>query len=176
MLKWLNKLHRAEMTFLPAIHGVPGQQLTPGGDRAVAVCHLWAIFSMHQGGERWCCLLSMTGIVWIIYNERKDSWGERMERLVQFYRHWSCREKEQTDLQYKWQCCKCERKTIFQCHFHKLKELSIHIMHKWMHMLVSQKFKMVPRFLCFLLSSPPSGSCALWAFANFFSWRKVSVY
>lgn len=43
MLKWLNKLHRRKMTFLHTIHGVPGQQPTPGGDRAVAVCHPWAI-------------------------------------------------------------------------------------------------------------------------------------
>lgn len=42
-LKWLNKLHRAKMTFLPAIRRVPGQQPTPGGDRAVAVYHPWAI-------------------------------------------------------------------------------------------------------------------------------------
>lgn len=59
-LKWLNKLHRAKMTFLPAICTVPGQQPTPGGDRAVAVCHPWAI-SPSSKEERGVMLFSVYG-------------------------------------------------------------------------------------------------------------------
>lgn len=77
--------------------------------------------------EGWHCFLSTASIVWIAYNGRKGSCGERMGKPVKCYSHWSCREEKQADLQTEWWSCKCRGRAIFQCHLHSLKEGSMHI-------------------------------------------------
>lgn len=46
-----------KIPFLPANHGVLGHQPTPGGDRAVTVCHPWAVspcIKEQRGGAAFC--------------------------------------------------------------------------------------------------------------------------